>query len=161
MRLDPRFEPDAEDTHQEHRRRARQAEGDQSPASRPLELLPGRFAVKSRQIDLNLRRLGSLEKLVDLFQRLMLPATAGAMGQVLFDLRLVGDREIYQRKLALYRAGKLGLGLAEKYRAAKDTQAKPELDRAEKYLQELAGLEFGYKDVPQLLDKISQISDKG
>ena len=38
---------------------------------------------------------------------------------------------------------------------------KTSLERAEKYLNELAGLEFGYKDVPQLLDKISKISHKG
>jgi tetratricopeptide (TPR) repeat protein len=73
----------------------------------------------------------------------------------------VGGREVDERKLALYRAGKLGLGLAEKYFSTKDPQAKGELERAEKYLNELAGLEFGYKDVPQLLDKISKISHKG
>ena len=36
-----------------------------------------------------------------------------------------------------------------------------ELDRAEKHLSELAGLEFGYEDVPQLLDKIAKIRHKG
>ncbi len=42
-----------------------------------------------------------------------------------------------------------------------DRQGKEELDRAEKHLNELAGLEFGYEDVPQLLDKIAKIRHKG
>lgn len=77
------------------------------------------------------------------------------------SLEAVSPREVDQRKLALYRAGKLALGLAEKYLAAKDGQGKSELARAEKYLNELAGLEYGFKDVPQLLDKISKMGDKG
>jgi uncharacterized protein HemY len=76
------------------------------------------------------------------------------------SLEAVSPREVDERKLALYRAGKLALGLAEKYLASKDSQAKDEFERAEKYLNELAGLEFGYKDVPQLLDKISKIGHK-
>jgi hypothetical protein len=71
------------------------------------------------------------------------------------------DRELDHRKLALYRAGKLALGLAEKYSAGNDPKAKDELERAEKHLNELAGLEFGYKDVPQLLDKLNKIGHKG
>jgi tetratricopeptide (TPR) repeat protein len=77
------------------------------------------------------------------------------------SLEAVSAREVDQRKLALYRAGKLAVGLAEKYVAAKDSQAKAELERAEKHLNELAGLEYGYKDVPQLLDKVSKMGDKG
>ena len=77
------------------------------------------------------------------------------------SLEAVADREIDQRKLALYRAGKLALGLGEKYAAAKEPQASELVARAEKYLNELAGLEYGYKDMPQLLDKISKISHKG
>lgn len=76
-------------------------------------------------------------------------------------IEAVSPREVDERKLALYRAGKLALGLAEKYLAAKDEQGRKDLDRAEKYLSELAGLEFGYKDVPQLLDKIAKLRDKG
>jgi tetratricopeptide (TPR) repeat protein len=76
------------------------------------------------------------------------------------SLEAVSAREIDDRKLALYRAGKLALGLAEKYLAAGEAQGKDELNRAEKYLSELAGLEFGFKDVPQLLDKIAKIRHK-
>ncbi len=75
-------------------------------------------------------------------------------------LEAVGSRDADLRKLGLYRAGKLALGLAEKYLATQDAQGQGELDRAEKYLSELAGLEFGYQDVPQLLDKISNIRNK-
>lgn len=77
------------------------------------------------------------------------------------SLEALSTREIDERKLALYRAGKLALGLAEKYLATKDPQANDSLARAEKYLNELAGLEFGYKDVPQLLDKVAKIVHKG
>jgi len=55
-----------------------------------------------------------------------------------------GEREAETKKLALYRAGKLAMGL-------KDLQA------AEKYLTELAELDFGYKDVAACLDKLSQM----
>lgn len=52
------------------------------------------------------------------------------------------------RKLALYRAGVLAAELNE-----------PE--RAEKYLTELAGIDFGYRDVADRLDKIAKIRDSG
>jgi tetratricopeptide (TPR) repeat protein len=77
------------------------------------------------------------------------------------SLEATSEREVDQRKLALYRAGKLALGLAQKYSASSQPQAKDELARSEKYLNELAGLEFGYKDVPQLLDTVAKIRDKG
>ena len=48
------------------------------------------------------------------------------------------------RRLALYRAGVLATGLRE-------------LDRAERHLSELAGLDFGYRDVADRLDKIAQL----
>jgi tetratricopeptide (TPR) repeat protein len=76
-------------------------------------------------------------------------------------LDAAGERDVEQRKLALYRAGKLALGLAEKYAAQNQPQAKDEFARAEKHLNELAGMEFGYKDVPQLLDKVAKIGHKG
>lgn len=78
------------------------------------------------------------------------------------SVEAVSPREVDQRKLALYRAGKLALGLAEKYLAAEELQqGKDDLERAEKYLSELAGLEFGYKDIPHLLDKITKLRHKG
>jgi tetratricopeptide (TPR) repeat protein len=84
-----------------------------------------------------------------------------AMSNYEASLEAVAARDVDERKLALYRAGKLALGLAEKYLAAEDKQGKEVLERAEKYLNELAGLEFSYKDVPQLLDKVGKLGDKG
>ena len=55
-----------------------------------------------------------------------------------------GDKDV--QKLALYRAGKLALGLRD-------------LDPAEKYLTELAGLDYGYKDVAECLDKVTRLRD--
>jgi tetratricopeptide (TPR) repeat protein len=52
------------------------------------------------------------------------------------------------RKLALYRAGVLATGLRE-------------LDRAERHLAELAGLDYSYRDVSDRLDKIARIRDSG
>ena len=77
------------------------------------------------------------------------------------SLESSAGRDADFRKLALYRAGKLALGLAEKYLGAGDSQGAAELERAEKYLNELAAMEFGYKDVPQLLDKTAKLRDKG
>ena len=76
-------------------------------------------------------------------------------------LEATSQRDTDQRKLALYRAGKLALGLGEKYAAGGEPEAKDQFARAEKYLNELAGMEFGYRDVPQLLDKVAKIGHKG
>lgn len=48
------------------------------------------------------------------------------------------------RKLALYRAGVLAMGLRE-------------FDSAEKHLTDLASADFGYRDVSQRLDKLAQL----
>ena len=58
------------------------------------------------------------------------------------------DREAELRKRALYRAGVLASGLED-------------LDAAKKYLSTLAGLDFGYRDVAQRLDKLGSVKDKG
>ncbi len=50
------------------------------------------------------------------------------------------------RKLALYRAGVLSTGLRE-------------LDRAERHLSELAGIDFSYRDVADRLDNLAQLRD--
>jgi len=76
-------------------------------------------------------------------------------------LEHLAEREVDDRKTALYLCGRLALGLAEKYLSAGQPQGKQELDRAENHLNELAGLEYGYKDVPQLLDRITKIRHKG
>ena len=46
--------------------------------------------------------------------------------------------------LALYRAGKLAMGLKD-------------LATAEQYLTELAGLDFGYRDIAECLDKLNRL----
>jgi tetratricopeptide (TPR) repeat protein len=50
------------------------------------------------------------------------------------------------RKLALYRAGVLAAELKD-------------LHKAEKYLTELAAVDFGYRDVPERLDKLAALRD--
>jgi tetratricopeptide (TPR) repeat protein len=54
--------------------------------------------------------------------------------------------ELDTQKLALYRAGVL----ASEFK---------DLDRAEKYLTQLAGIDFGYRDVADRLDKLAQLRD--
>jgi tetratricopeptide (TPR) repeat protein len=76
-------------------------------------------------------------------------------------LEALSTREVDDRKLALYLAGYLSLALAERELAAKQGDGKAGLDRAERHLNELASLEYGYKDVPQLLDRIAKIRNKG
>jgi Tfp pilus assembly protein PilF len=67
------------------------------------------------------------------------------------SLEHMGDRDKELRKRALYRIGVLAM----------DKLAPPDLDRAEKYLTELAGYDFGYKDVSERLDKIAKMRDGG
>jgi tetratricopeptide (TPR) repeat protein len=57
---------------------------------------------------------------------------------------LLTDRELDLRKRALYRAGVLAAGLED-------------VDAAKKHLSTLAGLDFGYRDVAQRLDKLDSI----
>jgi tetratricopeptide (TPR) repeat protein len=57
-----------------------------------------------------------------------------------------GDNEA--RKLALYRAGVLATGLRE-------------IDRAERHLSTLAGLDYGYRDISYRLDKLASLRDSG
>jgi tetratricopeptide (TPR) repeat protein len=63
-------------------------------------------------------------------------------------VEILTERELELRKRALYRAGVLAMGL-------EDT------DAAQKYLSTLAGLDFGYRDVAQRLDKLGPAKDKG
>jgi hypothetical protein len=44
---------------------------------------------------------------------------------------------------------------------AMDNLVPPDLDKAEKYLTELASRDFGYKDVSERLDKIRKMRDGG
>ena len=54
------------------------------------------------------------------------------------------DRDVDNKKVALYRAGKLALH-------------RQDVENAEKYLTALAQLDFGYSDVSALLDKLEEI----
>ncbi len=66
-----------------------------------------------------------------------------------YEAALEATQERYeeQRKLALYRAGCLAMAVED-------------LEKAEKYLSDLAGLDFGYKDVADRLDKIAKLRHK-
>ena len=61
---------------------------------------------------------------------------------------LLGDRELDLRKRALYRAGVLATAMQD-------------VDLAQKYLSELGGLDFAYRDVAERLDKLAAVKDKG
>ena len=56
----------------------------------------------------------------------------------------IPDRDPENQKKALYRAGKLAVKMRN-------------IDVGEQYLTALAGLDFSYKDVPALLDKVAEI----
>ena len=72
-----------------------------------------------------------------------------AMSNYQTAIEALADRgEPDLRKKALYRAGVLAMGLED-------------LDLAETYLTELAGLEYGYRDVAERLNKIAEVRDKG
>ncbi|MEX2120355.1 MAG: tetratricopeptide repeat protein [Pirellulales bacterium] len=59
------------------------------------------------------------------------------------------DRDADQQKMALYRAAALAMDRLKDWPAA------------EKNLTELAGLDFGYKDVSERLDKLAQLREDG
>jgi len=71
-----------------------------------------------------------------------------AMRNYVLALETLTDREPEQRKRALYRAGVLAAGMGD-------------VDAARKHLSTLAGIDFGYRDVAQRLDKLSSVKDKG
>ncbi|MFM7520213.1 MAG: tetratricopeptide repeat protein [Planctomycetota bacterium] len=71
-----------------------------------------------------------------------------AMRNYAIALDALTDREQEQRKRALYRAGVLAAGMGDP-------------DAARKHLSTLAGIDFGYRDVAQRLDKLSSVKDKG
>lgn len=59
------------------------------------------------------------------------------------------ENDIELKKESLYMAGRVAASKLKDY------------EKAEKRLTELAGLDFGYKDVPQLLDKVRKLRNKG
>lgn len=60
----------------------------------------------------------------------------------------IPDRDPDNVKLALYRAGRLALGLRD-------------LDKADKYLTRLAGIDYAFRDVPRLLEKLANLREQG
>ncbi len=56
----------------------------------------------------------------------------------------IADRDAENRKMALYQAGRMAVAMRD-------------LEAGEKYLTTLAGLDFSYKDVAVLLDKIAEL----
>jgi tetratricopeptide (TPR) repeat protein len=73
-------------------------------------------------------------------------------------LEALSDRDQDMMKLTLYRAGKLALFLY--MNEAGSESAKSWLDLAEKHLNNLASLDYVYKDVPALLEKIAKMRAK-
>jgi tetratricopeptide (TPR) repeat protein len=67
-----------------------------------------------------------------------------AMDHYQMAIEEIPDRAAQNKKKALHLAGKLALGLKD-------------LELAEKHLSVLAGLDFTYKDVPALLDKLASL----
>jgi tetratricopeptide (TPR) repeat protein len=62
-------------------------------------------------------------------------------------IKEIPDRDPDSKKLALYRAGKLAIGLED-------------FDTAERYLNILAGMDFSYRDVAALLQKVTELRKK-
>jgi tetratricopeptide (TPR) repeat protein len=64
------------------------------------------------------------------------------------SIRDIPDRDADNKKKALYSAGRLALAMQD-------------LDSAERNLSALAGMDFSYRDVSQLLDKIDEMRQNG
>ena len=71
-----------------------------------------------------------------------------AMTNYAAALELMTDRDVELRKVALYRAAVVAMDFLQ------------DLDAAERHLTELAGLDFGYQDVSDRLDKINKDRNK-
>jgi tetratricopeptide (TPR) repeat protein len=92
------------------------------------------------------RRKGAVAlELGECFQRIKQYDLAMRNYQAAVDA--LGDREMELRKRALYRAGVLASG-------------RQDIDSAQKYLSELGGIDFGYRDVAERLDKLASGKDK-
>ncbi len=71
-----------------------------------------------------------------------------AMSNYEAAVEAIHERELDQKKLAMYRAAKLAWGLKD-------------VDTAEKFATDLAGHDFSYRDVSALLDKIREFRENG
>jgi tetratricopeptide (TPR) repeat protein len=105
-------------------------------------------AIKHFQETMNdVRRKGAIAlELGECFQKIRQYQLAMRNYETAIDA--LTDRELELRKRALYRAGVLAAGLND-------------ADTARKHLSTLAELDFGYRDVVQRLDKLSQTKDNG
>lgn len=92
------------------------------------------------------RRVLVLLELGECFQRI--EQYRLALGSYEQALEACDEPDSESRRLALYRAGVLATGMKE-------------LDRAERHLTELAGLDFAYRDVSDRLDKINKLRNSG
>ncbi len=88
-----------------------------------------------------------LLSLGECFQQIQPPQYKLAMSKYEAAVQEISDRDTDLKKRALYLAGALAMGLKD-------------LDKAERYLTDLAGLDFGYRDVSDRLDKIAQLRHK-
>lgn len=70
-----------------------------------------------------------------------------AMNHYEMSLQEIPDRDASKKKESLYLAGKLAVALND-------------LDLAEKHLTALAGLDFNYRDVSALLDKVAELKKR-
>jgi tetratricopeptide (TPR) repeat protein len=158
----------------ENRERARQMAAEMNKVELEVfrarsERYPGNTTWKF-EYALRLRRAGKVREAIPAFQEargdpkrkaavhIELGKCFEAIGQVKLAIdnfakaiEYMGDRDKEPRKQALYRVGVLAM----------DKLNPPDLDTAEKYLTELAGLDFGFKDVSERLDKINKMRDGG
>jgi len=104
-------------------------------------------AVKEFQLAKNDPRRKGLCQLAlgQCFQQIKQPRLA--MNHYEMAIQEIPDRDASKKKDALHLAGKLAIALRN-------------LDAAEKHLTTLAGLDFNYKDVSALLDKVSELREK-
>ncbi len=71
-----------------------------------------------------------------------------AMANYELAVEAAGSAGTEEKKFALYSAGTLAVHMKD-------------LDKAEKYLSELANLDYGYKDVSKWLDKLAELREDG
>jgi len=84
--------------------------------------------------------------LAQCFQQIHQPRLAMSSYQAAVEE--IPDRDEENKKTALYQAGRLAMSLQQ-------------LDTAERYLNRLAEMDFGFKDVATLLEKIAKMREEG
>jgi tetratricopeptide (TPR) repeat protein len=100
-----------------------------------------------QKAQLDPRRKGEvLLNLGECFQQIKQIKLAMSNYEAAIEAILPADED--RKKLSLYRAGVLAMGLKD-------------WPKAEKHLSELAGLDFAYKDVSDRLDKLEKLKEDG